>query len=67
MENQDVQGKILDMVRTRKVVRSREFVRELSGWDFRKAITRLRRKGFPIQNLNPPGIEAEYHWTEKTE
>lgn len=58
------QEMILNMLRTRKVVKSREFIRECQGWDFRKCITRLRHKGYPIENLNPPGMEAEYHWME---
>lgn len=64
MEEIDIQAEILKMIRTRKIVRSRDFVRELQGWDFRKAITRLRRQGYPIENLSPPGIEGAYAWTE---
>jgi len=56
------QDKILEMIRTRGRVTPRDFVRELPGWDWRKAITRLRRKGYPIENLNRPGIEALYVW-----
>ena len=53
---------VLEMIRNRKQVFSREFIRELPGWDFRKAITRLRRAGYPIENLNPLGGEAKYCW-----
>lgn len=56
------QDLILKMIQTRGRVTPREFVRELPGWDWMKAITRLRRKGYPIENLNPPGIEAIYVW-----
>jgi len=58
------QQQILEMIRTRKQVRSREIIREVPGWDFRKAITRLQRQGHPIVNLNPPGIEACYAWMD---
>lgn len=54
------QAEILEMLKERKVVSSREFIRECSGWDFRKCITRLRKKGYPIENINPPGMEAVY-------
>lgn len=60
----DIQAEILDMLRKRKLVGSREFIHELQGWDFRKAITRLRRRGYPIENLKPPGVEGIYAWTE---
>lgn len=56
------QQKILDMIRCRGQVRSREIIREIPGWDFRKAICRLQKKGYPIVNMNPPGIEAVYVW-----
>lgn len=61
---EDQQAIILEMLKTRKMVRSREFIRECQGWDFRKAITRLRRQGFPIRNISPPGQEATYIWAD---
>jgi hypothetical protein len=54
------QAQILEMLKARKVVRSREFIRECAGWDFRKCITRLRRQGEPIENIAPQGQEAVY-------
>jgi hypothetical protein len=60
--NVDQQAQILDIIRTRRAVYSRELIRECQGWDFRKAITRLRRKGFPIVNVSPAGREAKYCW-----
>jgi len=58
------QEMILNMIRDRKQVYSREIIREIPGWDFRKAITRLQRQGHPISNLNPPGVEACYVWLD---
>lgn len=62
--NNRTQQMILDYIRSQGRIKSRELIRLMPGWDFRKAITRLRRKGYPIENLNPPGMEAEYHWVE---
>ncbi len=59
------QDQILEMLRTRKIVKGREFIRECQGWDFRKCITRLRRQGYPIVNVAPAGHEATYLWVEK--
>ena len=56
------QQQILEMIKTRKQVTSREFIRECATWDHRKIITRLRRAGYPIENLNPLGCEAKYCW-----
>lgn len=64
MEKADIQIEILHMIQSRKIVYSRDFIRELAGWDFRKAITRLRRQGYPIENLRPPGTEGAYAWIE---
>lgn len=63
--NNGSQQKVLEMLQTRKVVRSREFIRECAGWDFRKAITRLRRQGHKIENCNPPGCEGCYVYTDR--
>ena len=49
------QSQILEMLRTRKRVTSAEFVREVSGWDHRKVISRLRRKGYRIETIIRPG------------
>lgn len=54
------QAQILEMLKSRKVVRSREFIRDCQGWDFRKVITRLRKQGHPIQNIAPAGQEGIY-------
>ena len=54
------QEQVLQMLKERKVVRSREFIKECAGWDHRKIITRLRRQGHPIENINPAGCEACY-------
>lgn len=61
------QAKVLDMLQTRGAVRSRDFVRECQGWDHRKIITRLRRAGHPIENVNPPGVEACYVYRDGTQ
>ncbi len=62
------QQQILDMLRTRGAVWSREFIRECEGWDFRKSISRLRRighrLGFTITNISTPGQEARYVYRE---
>lgn len=58
------QDKVLRMLKERRVVRSREFIRECQGWDHRKIICRLRAKGEPIENINPVGVEAVYVYGE---
>jgi len=60
------QSQILDMLRTRKRVTSAEFIREVAGWDHRKVISRLRRKGYPIESVIKPGDKyATYLWVEE--
>lgn len=59
------QEKVLSMLRDRKVVTSREFIRECSTWDHRKIISRLTRKGHFIYNAMPIGVEAEYHYVDQ--
>ncbi len=60
------QSQILEMLRTRKRVTSAEFVREVQGWDFRKCISRLRRKGYPIESSIRPGDKyATYIWVDE--
>jgi hypothetical protein len=58
------QQQILDMLRSRRMVMSREFIRECSGWDFRKALCRLRKK-YPITNVAKPGHEGCWVWVDK--
>ena len=62
--NHGAQDKILEMIRSRKMVKSREIVREVPGWDFRKAICRLQKKGFTIRNVAPRGQEGCYLWVD---
>ena len=58
---------ILNMIRSRRAVRSRELIREVACLDPQKAILRLRRKGYPIENLSPTGKEGLYCWVDKRE
>ena len=60
--NESPQRQILEMIQARGHVQSREFIREIWGWDHRKAISRLIRKGYPIKNVSPQGQEAVYVW-----
>lgn len=62
MHHTGAQQQILEMIRARRAVQAREFIRECQGWDFRKAICRLVKKGYPIYNIMPPGQEATYVW-----
>ena len=57
-------AQVMRMLQERKVVRSREFIRELSGWDFRKCISRLIREGKPIKNIAKGNSEGIYVWTD---
>jgi len=59
------QAMVLWMLQTRGRVKSREFIRELEGWDFRKCITRLRRRGYVIENISLAGQEGEYEYRGK--
>ena len=56
---------ILRILQERRIVTSREFIRDCKGWDFRKCICRLQRKGHFIYNANPPGVEGEYHYVDQ--
>ncbi len=66
MHHTGAQQQILEMIRTRRAVQAREFIKECPGWDHRKAISRLIRKGYPIYNIMPDGHEAIYTWEDKT-
>ncbi len=59
------QQQILEMIRSRRAVQAREFIQECPGWDHRKVICRLIRKGYPITNIMPVGQEATYIWGDK--
>jgi hypothetical protein len=55
------QSQILEMLRTGRPIKSREFIRDCQGWDHRKAISRLRRQGWNIVSEIQPGErEATY-------
>lgn len=55
------QKMILEMLKTGRPIRSREFIQNVPGWDHRKAISRLRKKGWNIITEIPPGeFEAYY-------
>lgn len=53
---------ILQMLLTGRMIRSREFVKPGMGWDFRKAISRLRRKGYDIHSEIFPGERDATYW-----
>jgi Helix-turn-helix domain len=64
------QKMILEMLRTGRQIKSREFIRDCQGWDHRKAISRLRRQGWNIHSEIRPGEhEATYqllpHFTKQ--
>ena len=62
------QAQILEMLRTGKPIKSREFIRDCQGWDHRKAICRLRRQGWDIRSEIPRGErEAVYRLVPKQE
>jgi len=56
------QKQILDMIQTRRKVKTSEILREVKITTPAKAIMRLREMGAPIENLNPLGEEAIYCW-----
>lgn len=59
------QQQILEMIRSRRRVSHVEILREVATTDARKIISRLRRQGFPIENVSPPGELATYVWREE--
>lgn len=62
------QKAILEMLRTGRPIRSREFIRECAGWDHRKAICRLRKQGWNIVSEIPHGErEATYKLVPRQE
>ncbi len=51
---------ILEMIRTRRRVTTAEILRAIPCTTPAKAILRLRRAGYPIENISKPGELAVY-------
>lgn len=58
------QAQILEMIRNRRRVTTAEILREVACTTPAKAILRLRRAGWPIENISKPGELAVYEWQE---
>ena len=56
---------ILEMIRNRRRVTTAEILREVPCTTPAKAILRLRRAGYPIENVAKPGSLGIYEWQEK--
>ena len=60
------QEKIREYIMTRGRVTSEELIKLGISWDHRKIISRLRRKGYPIENVAKPGDKfGIYVWVEQ--
>lgn len=55
---------ILEMIRNRRRVTTAEILREVPCTTPAKAILRLRRAGYPIENISKPGELAVYEYQE---
>ena len=58
------QAQILDMIRTRRRVTTAEILRAIPCTTPAKAILRLKRAGYPIENVSKPGELAIYEYQE---
>ena len=58
------QAQILDMIRTRRRVTTAEILRAIPCTTPAKAILRLRRAGWPIENIAPIGQLGIYEYQE---
>jgi len=58
------QAQVLNLIRSRKVVWIREIIQKCATWKHATIMGRLKKKGYPIVNVSPPGYEACYHWVE---
>ena len=59
------QTQILEMIRTRRKVTTAEILRAIPCTTPAKAILRLRKQGYPIENVAPIGQLGIYEWQEK--
>ena len=58
------QAQILDMIRSRRRVTTAEILRAIPCTTPAKAILRLKRAGYPIENVSKPGELAIYEYQE---